>query len=110
MDLPQSVVRRQIVSALDLIVQQARLRDGSRKVTHITEVVGLESDTVVLQDVFKFEEQGEQDGKVIGELEPVGIRPTFMPRLSQHGYNLPASVFMKGSPTQDTGRRGRRRR
>jgi pilus assembly protein CpaF len=110
MELPQSVVRRQIVSALDLIVQQARLRDGSRKVTHITEVVGLESDTVVLQDIFKFEEQGEQEGKVIGELEPVGIRPTFMPRLTQHGYNLSASVFMKGSQAPDTGRRGRRRR
>ena len=93
MALPLEVVRRQIASALDLIVQQARLRDGSRKITHITEVQGLESNTVVLQPIFEFEDQGEQDGKVIGRLKPVGIRPKFMNRLITRGFNLPASVF-----------------
>ncbi|MFL7794106.1 MAG: CpaF family protein [Anaerolineae bacterium] len=96
MDLPLSVVRRQIVSAIDLIVQQARLRDGSRKVTHITEVQGLEGETVVLQDIFTFDEQGEdENGKVIGQLTPTGIRPKFTERLSKHGFNLLPTVFMK---------------
>jgi pilus assembly protein CpaF len=96
MDLPLSVVRRQIVSAIDLIVQQARLRDGSRKVTHITEVQGLEGETVVLPDIFTFDEQGEdENGKVIGQLTPTGIRPKFTERLSKHGFNLLPTVFMK---------------
>jgi pilus assembly protein CpaF len=112
MDLPLSVVRRQIVSAIDLIVQQARLRDGSRKVTHITEVQGLEGETVVLQDIFTFDEQGEdENGKVIGQLTPTGIRPKFTDRLSKHGFNLPPTVFMKHGQADilggGKGRRGR---
>ena len=112
MDLPLSVVRRQIVSAIDLIVQQARLRDGSRKITHITEVQGLEGDTVVMQHIFVFEEEGEQDGKVIGRLKPVGIRPKFTTRLETHGFRLPASMFMDQdkAPAALGGRRGRRGR
>jgi len=94
MELPLSVVRRQIASAIDLIVQQARLRDGSRKITHITEVQGLESNTIVLQPIFEFEDQGEEDGKVVGRLKPVGIRPKFMNRLVTRGFNLPARMFM----------------
>jgi len=113
MDLPLSVVRRQIVSAIDLIVQQARLRDGSRKVTHITEVQGLEGDIVVMQDIFRFEEQGEEDGKVIGRLKPVGIRPNFTNRLAVHGFELPPAMFMdtEKAPTPlDNNRRGKRGR
>ena len=112
MDLPLSVVRRQIVSAIDLIVQQARLRDGSRKVTHITEVQGLEGETVVLQDIFTFDEQGEdENGKVIGQLTPTGIRPKFTDRLSKHGFNLPPTVFMKpGQADILSGGKGRRGR
>ena len=113
MDLPLSVVRRQIVSAIDLIVQQARLRDGSRKVTHITEVQGLEGDIVVMQDIFRFEEQGEQDGKVIGRLKPVGIRPNFTNRLAVHGFELPPTMFMdteKAASPLDNNRRGKRGR
>jgi len=112
MDLPLTVVRRQIVSAIDLIVQQARLRDGSRRITHVTEVQGLEGDIVVLQDIFRFEEQGEEDGKVIGRLKPAGIRPNFTNRLATHGFELPPTTFMDSAPTpaaSSDGRRGRGR-
>jgi pilus assembly protein CpaF len=94
MDLPLSVVRKQIVSAVNLIVQQARLRDGSRKVTNITEVQGIEGETVILQDVFAFEDNGEENGKVIGRMKPTGIRPNFMPMLKTHGFELPSNTFM----------------
>jgi pilus assembly protein CpaF len=94
-ELPLSVVRQQIASAIHLIVQASRLRDGSRKVTHITEIQGLEGNTPVLQDIFKFIEQGEEDGRVIGEMEPGGLRPKCEPKLRHHGFELPASMFMK---------------
>jgi len=95
MDLPLKVVRQQISSAVDLIVQQTRLKDGSRKVTAITEVVGMEGDIVVLTDIFKFEQTGlGQDGKILGELKATGIRPIFSPRLEASGFKLSAEIFM----------------
>jgi pilus assembly protein CpaF len=94
-DLPLPVVRKQIGSAVHLIVQASRLRDGSRKVTYVTEIQGLEGDTVVLQDIYKFIETGEKEGKVIGEMEPGGLRPKCEPKLRNHGFDLPASMFMK---------------
>ena len=95
MDLPLKVVRTQISSAIDLIVQQTRLKDGKRKVTAITEVAGMEGDVVVLSDIFKFNQTGvTQDGQVLGELQPTGIRPNFTPRLIAAGFNLSAEVFM----------------
>jgi pilus assembly protein CpaF len=95
MDMPLSVVRKQIVSAVDLVVQQARLRDGSRKVTNITEVAGMEGETVVMQDIFKFQETGGGgENKVNGEFVPCGIRPNCEQRLKNHGFNLPATMFM----------------
>ncbi|HSK87333.1 MAG TPA: ATPase, T2SS/T4P/T4SS family, partial [Anaerolineales bacterium] len=95
MDLPLKVVRQQISSAIDLIVQQARLKDGSRKVTAITEVVGMEGDTVVMTDVFKFEQTGVgEGGKILGELRPTGIRPNFSPRLEAAGFKLSGDIFM----------------
>ena len=94
MDLPLKVARQQIASAVDLIVQQSRLKDGSRKVTAITEVAGMEGDTVVLTDVFKFEATGlGEGGKVLGNLKPTGIRPGFMPRLEAAGIHLGPEVF-----------------
>jgi pilus assembly protein CpaF len=93
--LPLPVVRQQIASAIHLIVQTSRLRDGSRKVTYITEIQGIEGNTPVLQDIFKFAEHGEEDGKVIGEMEPGGLRPKCEPKLKHHGFELPASMFMK---------------
>jgi len=94
MDLPLKVVRQQISSAVDLIVQQSRLRDGTRKVTAITEVAGMEGETVVLTDVFKFEMTNvTTDGKVEGILKPTGIRPLFYPRLQASGLKLGPEIF-----------------
>jgi pilus assembly protein CpaF len=98
MDLPLKVVRQQISSAVDLIVQQTRLNDGARKVTAITEVVGMEGDTVVLTDIFKFEQTGVSDNtKVLGELRATGIRPIFTPRLEAAGFKLGGDIFMPAS-------------
>ncbi len=100
MDLPLKVVRQQISSAVDVIVQQTRLKDGQRKVTAVTEVAGMEGDVVVLTDIFKFNQAGvTEDGKVLGELSPTGIRPLFTPRLEAAGYKLSAEIFTpKSSP------------
>lgn len=106
MDLPLKVVRQQISSAIDLIVQQSRLKDGQRKVTAITEVAGMEGDIVVLTDIFKFNQTGvTQDGKVQGELKPTGIRPQFTPRLEAAGYKLGAEIFMTGKQSDSPSRR-----
>ncbi len=94
MDLPIKVVRQQISSAVDLIVQQTRLKDGRRKVTAVTEVAGMEGDVIVLTDVFKFNQTGvSPDGKVLGETTATGIRPNFMPRLEAAGFKLGAEIF-----------------
>ncbi len=94
MDLPLKVIREQIASAVDLIVQQSRMKDGSRKVTAVTEVAGMEGDTVVLSDIFKFEQTGvSQDGRVLGDLKPTGIRPLFSTRLEAAGFKLGPEVF-----------------
>ncbi|MEZ4593855.1 MAG: CpaF family protein [Chloroflexota bacterium] len=106
MDLPLSVVRKQIVSAVDLIVQQARLRDGSRKVINITEITGMEGETVVMQDIFKFEETGSGDGDLVGDFVPGGMRPNCEQRLRNFGFNLPATMFM-GNRNSGLGRRVR---
>jgi pilus assembly protein CpaF len=95
MDLPLQVVRKQIASAIDLIVQQARLRDGSRKITSITEVQETDGNVVILQDIFRFVEESEVDGKVLGHFEPTGIRPKFDTRLKVHGFDMPATMFLK---------------
>jgi pilus assembly protein CpaF len=106
LDLPLKVVRQQISSAIDLIVQQTRLKDGQRKVTAITEVAGMEGDLVVLTDVFKFVQTGvDTDGKVIGELKSTGIRPNFMPRLEAAGLKLGAEVFATGFSNNSSSRR-----
>ena len=103
MDLPLKVVRQQISSAVDLIIQQSRLKDGSRKVTAITEVVGMEGDIVVLTDIFKFDATGiGQNGKILGELRATGIRPIFSPRLEAAGYKLSGEIFM---PPPSSGQR-----
>jgi pilus assembly protein CpaF len=94
-DLPIRVVRTQITSAVNLIVQQERLRDGSRKVTRVTEVQGMEGDNVVLQDIFIFQAVAlaETADKVEGTLKPTGMRPKFSPRLERAGFKLAGDVF-----------------
>ena len=100
MDLPLKVVRQQISSAVDLIIQQSRLKDGSRKVTAVTEVVGMEGETVVLTDIFKFDATGVgENGKIIGELKATGIRPIFSPRLESAGFKLSGDIFMPPTRT-----------
>jgi pilus assembly protein CpaF len=91
-DLPIIVIRKQIASAIDLIVQQARLRDGTRRVIQITEVQGMEGETVVLQDLFIYKAAPFEGGND-GRLEPTGIRPSFSPRLEEVGFKLGAEVF-----------------
>jgi pilus assembly protein CpaF len=108
MDLPIKVIRQQIASAVDLIVQQTRLRDGSRKVTAITELAGMEGDTIVLTDIFKYEQTGlTEDGKIIGEMKPTGMRPMFSMRLEAAGFKLKPEVF--GATVLEVLERNRRR-
>lgn len=93
-ELPVKVLREQIAAAIDLIVQQARLKDGTRKITAISEVSGMEGDTITMTDIFKFQQTGVgEDGKVLGELRPTGIRPQFSQRLEAAGYRLGPEIF-----------------
>ena len=93
-ELPSRAIREQIASAIHLIIHQNRLRDGSRKITHITEVQGMEGDVITLQDIYLFEQKGvDTQGRVLGEHKATGLRPKFMERLWQQGVELPANVF-----------------
>ncbi len=94
MELPLRAIRQQISSAIDMIVHQDRLRDGTRKVTQCSEVLGMEGETIVMQDIFRFEQTGIDDnGKIIGELRPTGLRPRINDRIEEAGIHLPPSVF-----------------
>jgi len=93
MELPHRAIREQVAAAIDMIVQLERLRDGSRRVVSITEVQGMEGDVITTADIFKFEQSGYEDGRVIGRLRPTGIRPKFMDRIEQAGIHLPPSIF-----------------
>jgi pilus assembly protein CpaF len=92
-DLPLRAIREQVSSAVDLIVHQSRLKDGTRKVVNITEVQGMEGDVIVMQDVFVFEQTGIVDGKIQGRLKPTGIRPKFVEKFEIMGIQLPAGMF-----------------
>jgi pilus assembly protein CpaF len=96
MDLPLKAIREQIASAVDLIVHQNRLKDGSRKIVNITEVQGMEGDVIVMQDIFVFEQTAVVEGKIEGKLRPTGIRPKFVEKFEVAGIHLPPNVF--GSP------------
>jgi pilus assembly protein CpaF len=96
MDLPLKAIREQISSAVDLIVHQNRLKDGTRKITNITEVQGMEGEVIVMQDVFVFEQTGVEEGRIKGRLKPTGIRPHFVERFETAGIHLPPNIF--GSP------------
>lgn len=94
MELPVKAIREQISSAIDIIVHQARLRDGSRKLTHITEVQGMEGDVIVLQDLFVFNQTGKDDtGRIVGSFQPTGIRPGFIEKLEMNGIKLSNDIF-----------------
>ncbi|KNY25097.1 CpaF family protein [Pseudobacteroides cellulosolvens] len=94
MELPVRAIREQIASAVDLIVQQSRLKDGSRKITHITEVVGMEGDIITLQDIFVYKQKGkDENGKMIGDVVPTGIKPKFFDKFDKAGVILPQDLF-----------------
>lgn len=93
-DLPVKAIRQQIAGAVDVIIQANRLQGGPRRVLNITEVQGMEQDTVVLQDIYRFVQDGiDESGKATGYFEATGVRPSFMPRLEAAGIRLPASAF-----------------
>jgi pilus assembly protein CpaF len=96
MELPVRAIREQISSALELVVHQERMRDGSRKVVNITEVAGMEGDVVTMTDIFAFEQTGIENGKIMGRLRPTGLRPHFMDKLEAAGIYLPPSIFGVG--------------
>jgi pilus assembly protein CpaF len=93
-ELPLKAIRQQLSSAVDLILQASRLQGGPRKVTHITEVLNMEQDTIIMQDVFLFKQDGiDEDGRAFGHFEATGVRPSFMHRLEAAGVRLPANLF-----------------
>ncbi len=93
MDLPVRVIREQVSHAINLIVHQARLRDGTRHVTHITEIVGMDNDMILMQDIYDFEFSRSPGNGPLGKLIPTGITPQFAPRLLDRGVELPAELF-----------------
>jgi pilus assembly protein CpaF len=94
MDLPERAIREQIASAIDLVIQLIRFSDGTRKVTRIAEITGMEGNTIVMQDIFSYVQKGiDKDGNVIGEFKASGIRPRFAERLKLSGFELPAGIF-----------------
>jgi pilus assembly protein CpaF len=96
MDLPVRAIREQVASAIDVIVQQERMRDGTRKVVTVAEVSGMEGDVITMTDIFSFEQTGVESGKIIGRLRPTGLRPKFMDKIEAAGINLPPSIFGVG--------------
>ena len=97
MELPVRAVRTQVSSAIDLILQQSRIRDGTRKITYITEVQGMEGDTIVLQDLFRYvQERIDEHGKSVGHYESLGLMPSFMDKFQMNGVDLPKSFFTSG--------------
>jgi pilus assembly protein CpaF len=93
-DLPVKAIRQQVASAINVLVQLARLRDGSRKVTQITEITGMEGDTITMQDIFMYESHGAApDGRIIGEFRPTGIRPQILDRMFAMGLPLPQEIL-----------------
>lgn len=93
MELPVRAIREQVSSAIDLVVHQERMRDGTRKVVQVTEVSGMEGDVITMTDIFVFEHTGYENGKVIGRFRPTGLRPKFMEKIETSGIHMPASVF-----------------
>jgi pilus assembly protein CpaF len=93
MDLPIRVIREQVSSAVDMIVHESRMKDGTRKIVNITEVSGMEGDVITMTDIFVFEQTGLENGKIIGRLRPTGLRPKFMDKIEAYGIHLPPSIF-----------------
>jgi len=99
-DLPIRAIREQVASAIELVVHLERMRDGTRKVTRIAEIQGMEGDVITMTDIFSFEQTGFEDGRVIGRLRPTGLRPRFIDKVEASGIHLPASIFGVGDRAQ----------
>ena len=97
MELPLKAIREQVASAIDLVIHMERMRDGTRKVVHVTEVQGMEGDSIVMQDLFEFEQTGIQNGRVVGRLKATGLRPKFADKFAINNIELPANTFEAGS-------------
>jgi pilus assembly protein CpaF len=95
--LPERALREQVASALDIIVQLTRLSDGSRKLVEFTEVTGMEGPTITTQTIFKFEQRGVENGKIVGEFVATGVMPSFLDRLERYGFRIPNTHFMSAS-------------
>ena len=103
MDLPAAAIRKQIASAVHLIVQISRLSDGSRKIKSITEVVGMSGENVTLTEIFRFKEEGfDKSRKIIGVFQPLGRIPTFIEEFEKRGIKIPRTLFTGGSDKQKT--------
>jgi pilus assembly protein CpaF len=101
-ELPLKAMRTQVASAIDMVVQASRLQGGARKVTAITEIVGMEQDTVVMQDIYRYDKEGvDENGRAYGKFLATGIRPTFMSRLESAGVRLPSSAFRERVMLED---------
>ena len=97
--MPLRAIREQIASAVDVIVHTARLKDGQRKIVNITEVYGIEEDQILTHDIFRFVQTDYRDGKIVGTLQPTGVRPTFMDKFQRAGVELPPGEY--GIPPED---------
>ena len=102
--LPERALREQVASALDVIVQLSRLSDGSRKLVEFTEVTGMEGPTITTQTIFKFQQRGVENGKIVGEFAATGVMPSFLDRLERYGFRIPNTHFM--SVSSGTKRKG----
>ncbi len=96
MELPVRAIREQVSSAIDIIIHQERMRDGSRKIVNITEVAGMEGDIITMTDIYIFEQTGYDNGKVVGRLRPTGLRPRFYEKIEAAGIHLPPSIWGMG--------------
>ena len=94
-ELPISAIREQIASGINVIVHISRLQDGSRRVTHVTEIVGVQGGVVSMHDIFEFQGRGvDAQGQIVGQLQPTGLRPHVLDRLSQYGEHVPIEWFL----------------
>ena len=102
LELPVRAIREQISSAIDLIIQQSRMKDGSRKITHVTEVQHMEGNTITMQDIFRYQQQGyDENGKAVGRYVSTGLKPNFLEKFAVNGVELPEDFFAAA----DSGRR-----
>jgi pilus assembly protein CpaF len=94
MDLPERAIREQIASAINIVIQLSRFADGTRKIVSISEITGMEGNTVVMQDIFVFKRTGvSPDGRILGEFVPTGVRPKFIDKFKVSGITIPGSIF-----------------